>query len=97
MGEMANPGETPVEARGTVRRGGIVLDPPLDLPEGTEVQVSVQVVRQAPARPDADNTDADDDDAPVRPDLTNEQILRWARQHPAPMEWWDATDNPFEP
>lgn len=95
MGEMANPGENPVEARGTIRDGGIVLEPPLDLPEGTEVQVSVQVLRHAPecSNPDLPNAE----DPPVRPDLTNEQILQWARQHPAPKEWWDATDNPFEP
>ena len=95
MGEMANPGQNPVEAHGTIRHGGIVLDPPIDLPEGTEVRVSVQVVRHAPELLNTNSANADD--APVRPDLTNEQILQWARQHPAPKEWWDATDNPFEP
>lgn len=95
MGETSNPGENPVEARGTIRQGGIVLDLPLDLPEGTEVQVGVQVLRPAPERSDTHVADADD--TPIRPDLTNEQILQWARQHPAPKEWWDATDNPFEP
>ncbi len=95
MAEMATPDDNSVEGRGTIRHGGIVFDSPLDLAEGTQVLVTVQVLDRAPEQ-GAGARDAGND-APVRPDLTNEQILQWARQHPAPKEWWDATDNPFTP
>lgn len=29
--------------------------------------------------------------------LAGEEVRRFVKEHPAPQNWWDATDNPFEP
>lgn len=76
---------------GTVAGNGIVLQTPLDMPEGTKVVVDVRI---APSR-GGDNADEEQDE--VHTSLTDEQIHAWALAHPAPQSWWDETDNPFDP
>ncbi len=75
---------------GTIRNGGVVLDVPLDLPEGTKVVVSVEV-SASPAPAAAPYTPAG------RTDISNEELLRLAEKYPPPKEWWDANDDPFQP
>lgn len=82
--------------RGTIRGGRIVFDVPLDLPDGTEVTLDIQVI--GPARstePSAANSPAGPAEVPSV--LTDEELHDWVIKHPAPQSWWDATDNPFEP
>ena len=77
--------------QGMVGGTGIVLNTPLDLPEGTEVVVDVRIARQR------DSGAAGDEKHEVQTSLTPEQLHAWALAHPAPQSWWDETDNPFEP
>jgi hypothetical protein len=73
--------------RGTIQAGRIVFPTPLDLPEGTEVIVRIEVM--AGSKPGAGGKEP--------PSMSDESLKQYAREHPAPAEWWDATDNPFEP
>jgi hypothetical protein len=82
---------TNLSGRGTIRNGAVVLDVPLDLPEGTEVEVRIEVSKPAP-------TPASVPYAPAgRSDISNEELLRLAEKYPPPKEWLDATDDPFQP
>src|SRR5687768_16662152 len=82
--------------RGTIRGGRIVFDVPLDLPDGTEVTLGIQVISPArPAEPSAAHSPAEPTE--VSTVLTDEELHDWVIKHPAPQSWWDATDNPFEP
>ena len=77
---------------GTIRNGGVVLDAPLDLPEGTKVVVSVAVgPGPSPAPAALTYTPGG------RTDISNEELLRLAAKYPPPAEWLDATDDPFKP
>lgn len=80
-------------ALGTIRNGGVVLDAPLDLPEGTKVVVSV-----VPTNPGGPPAPASSPYIPGgRTDISNEELLRLAEKYPPPQEWLDATDDPFKP
>ena len=72
---------------GTIRNGGIVLDAPLDLPEGTEVIV---IIRAAAGEPPVHGTPYV---AGGRTDITNEELIRLAEKYPPPKEWWDGGDD----
>jgi hypothetical protein len=74
--------------RGRIEGGAIVFENPLRLPEGTEVVVRIETVEgTAPRAP-----------AAVRGGSpSREELERFAREHPAPQEWWESDDNPFEP
>src|SRR5688500_10009786 len=80
--------DIPRTGRGTVGGTGIVLSSPLDLPEGTEVVVSVRVVK-------AEESDRSAEETLGR--MTPAELHGWALRNPEPQSWWDATDNPFLP
>lgn len=86
--------DTQRTGRGTVGGTGIVLDAPLDLPEGTQVVVSVRVLKSANLRQKTNDGSLTADPSG---ELTDAQLHEWARNNPAPQEWWDSTDNPFLP
>ena len=79
-------------ALGTIRNGGVVLDGPLDLPDGTKVVVSVAAGESSPP------ASALSPYAPAgRTDISNEELVRLAEKYPPPKEWLDANDDPFQP
>jgi hypothetical protein len=59
----------PMTVRGHVRSGGLVVDVPTDLPEGSEVELVKGMVRSDPVREALAN-------APAGPPLTTEEQSR---------------------
>jgi hypothetical protein len=90
--------------RGQVNGGKIILPQPLAIPDGTDAVVRVETVApggaRSKARPAASAPRASK--KPVapqarRPFLNRQEVRRYAKEHPAPAEWWNAIDSPFEP
>lgn len=46
---------------------------------------------------DAGDGDAGNNVQTRRTRVSNDKLRQFAKDHPAPQEWWDATDDPFEP
>jgi hypothetical protein len=78
--------------RGKIQGGAIILPQPLRLPDGTEVVVRIETVLTAAPSEVASGSS----DAVRREDLTEEELERYLREHPAPQQWWDADDDPFK-
>lgn len=91
---MVQPTTDELTVRGTIRDGRIVLDVPLNLPEGTAVVFSLRVLSPAPS---AKVSNGDSPEQGSETVLTDAELHEWVTQHPAPQSWWDATDNPFAP
>src|SRR5688572_6736066 len=80
-----------LERGGSISRGAIIPHEALDLPDGTEVWMRIEVLWRAPERK------ARDASGSAAISLTDEQLHEWALRNPPPQAWWDATDNPSEP
>lgn len=90
--------------RGKVSGGKIILPQPLAIPDGTDVVVRIETLASGgmktkgrSARPVPKAPANSVVPKSKRRFLSPAELRQYAKEHPAPAEWWNATDNPFEP
>ena len=82
-----------VTARAIVRGGKLILDHPVDLPDGTEVEIKVRTSGAGPGQK-ASTRIGKKNGAGKK--LSAAQLSRFAAKHPAPARWWNSKDDPFK-